>query len=216
MTKLTSESINEPVDQYLLSVLPEREGILSRMEAYGLQKGFPFVGPLAGNLLEMLALSIRAKRILDLGSGFGFSAMHFALVTPDDAEIVCVDDETENRVAALKFFEEAGVLHKIIFQDGDAIDLLKSSEGEFDLIYCDIYKEQYPEAFKYGWPRIRVGGYFVADNLLWHGRVMTEDNQDSTQAIRELSRLIYATPNAKSVIVPFRDGLSVSLKTSKD
>jgi caffeoyl-CoA O-methyltransferase len=216
MTKLTSESINEPLDQYLLNVLPERGVMLSRMEEYGLKKGFPFVGPLAGNLLEMLALSIRAKRILDLGSGFGFSAMHFALATPDDAEIICVDDDEENRAAALKFFEEAGVLHKIIFRDGDAIDLLKNVDGEFDLIYCDIYKEQYPEAFKYGWPRVRVGGYFVADNLLWHGRVMTEDNQSSTQAIRELTRLIYSTPNAKSVIVPFRDGLSVSLKTTQD
>ena len=70
MTKFTSESINESVDQYLLNILPDRGAVLSRMEEYGLKKGFPFVGPLAGNLLEMLALSIGAKRILDLGSGF--------------------------------------------------------------------------------------------------------------------------------------------------
>ena len=83
-------------------------------------------------------------------------------------------------------------------------------------IIINIYKEQYPEAFRLAWPRIRPGGYFIADNLLWHGRVMTDDSHSSTQAIRELTKLIYTTPDAKSVIVPLRDGLSVSLKTSRD
>jgi predicted O-methyltransferase YrrM len=213
MDKFTKESVNIEIDQYLLDILPPRDALMSRMEQYGLEKGFPFVGPLAGNVLEMLALSIRAKRIFDLGSGFGFSAMHFALVAPDDAEITCVDDDAENRAAALKFFEEAGVSHKIRFFDGDALDLLRSEKTPVDMIFCDIYKEQYPEAFALGWPRIRKGGYFVADNMLWHGRVMTDDRQESTKAIRKLTRMIYEAEDARSIIIPMRDGLSVTLKT---
>ncbi|MBU0692281.1 O-methyltransferase [bacterium] len=215
MDKYTKESINETIDQYLLDCLPARDELLSRMEQYGLEQGFPFVGPLAANLLAMLAASINARHIIDLGSGFGFSAMHMARVIPDSGLILCVDDNEENRKTALKYFEEAGVAHKIKYYDGDALDLFKKDESEVDIIFCDINKEQYPEAFKLGWPRIRKGGYFVADNMLWHGRVLTsEDQQPSTQGIRELTRLLYSTANARTVIIPIRDGLSVTLKTA--
>ena len=212
--KFTKESINETVDNYLLGVLPARDDLVSRMEQYGLERGFPFVGPLAANLLVMLAQSINAKRIIDLGSGFGFSAIHMARVIPDDGVIYCVDDNEENRDTAMKYLEEAGVAHKIKYHLGDALDLFNQVKTDVDMLFCDIDKEQYPEAFKLGWPRIRKGGYFVADNMLWHGRVLTdEDQQASTKGIRELTKLVYSTPNAQTVVVPIRDGLSVTLKT---
>lgn len=213
MDKFTKESINETVDQYLLNILPPRDELMSRMEQYGLERGFPFVGPLAGNLLAMLAASIHAKRIIDLGSGFGFSALHMVRVIPDDGAIYCVDDNAENRAIAQKYFEEAGVAHKIKYHIGDALSLFDVASSELDMVFCDINKDKYPDAFKLAWPRLRKGGYFVADNMLWHGRVLTdEDQQPSTQGIRELTRLLYSTADARTVIVPFRDGLSVTLK----
>lgn len=215
MDKYTKESINSSIDQYLLNVLPQRDDLMSRMEQYGLERGFPFVGPLAGNLLAMLASSINAKRIIDLGSGFGFSALHMARVIPEDGVVFCADDNEENRSVALKYFEEAGVAYKIKYHLGDAFDLFDIASTELDLVFCDINKEKYPDAFKLAWPRIRKGGYFVADNMLWHGRVLTsEDQQPSTQGIRELTRLLYSTANARTVIIPIRDGLSVTLKTA--
>lgn len=212
MTELTSESINKSVDSYLLDVLPERDELLQRMEQYALERDFPLVGPLAGNLMSQYTRMIKAKRILDLGSGFGFSAIHFARAIPGDGEVLCVDDSEENRTQAAKFLEEGGVLQKIRFHGGDALELLANESEPFDLIFCDIYKEQYPDAFKLGWPRIRKGGIFIADNVLWHGRVMTDDDHSSTQGIREFTKLIFNTPDAQSSIIPLRDGLSVSLK----
>jgi predicted O-methyltransferase YrrM len=214
MTDFTSESLKKDVDSYLLDNLPARDALLTRMEEYAVDAGFPFVGPLAGNMISMLARSIQAKRILDLGSGFGFSAIHFARAMPEDGTIICVDSDDANRKRALGYFKEAGLSQKLDFRTGDAIELLGQLSGKFDIIYCDIDKERYPLAFQDGWPLLRKGGMFIADNLLWHGRVMTDDTKTTTQGIREFTRLIFETSGAQSMIVPIRDGVSVTLKTA--
>jgi caffeoyl-CoA O-methyltransferase len=210
------DSLSPQLDQYLLGLMPPRDPVLHRMEMYAVERGFPFIGPLVGELLGILARSIGAKRVLELGSGFGFSALHFARAIANDGRVICTDGDKENALLAEKYFREAGLLHKLEYHVGDAVTEAKKLKGPFDLILLDIDKEGYPEGFRTAWPLLRLGGLFVADNLLWHGRVMTDDDEASTRGVREFSKLLYETPGAKTSILPLRDGVSVTLKCESE
>lgn len=213
MADLHDESIHREVDRYLLGLLPPADPVLARMEKLALERGFPFIGPLVGNLLGLFTRAIRAKRVLELGSGFGYSAMHFARALPDDGLVVCTDNDSKNALTAEEFFRQAGLLHKLEFHVGDALTEMDKTNGLFDIMLMDVDKESYPDTFLRAWPRLRVGGLFIADNLLWHGRVFTDDDSPSTRGVREFTRLLYSTPGAKTGILPLRDGVSVTLKT---
>ncbi len=201
------------MDEYLLSRLPERDPVLQKMERYALERGFPFIGPLVGPLLGQQARAIGAKTVFELGSGFGFSAVHFARALPPDGRVICTDGDPENARVAKQFFREAGIAERVEFRVGDAVSILNEYPGPFDIILMDIDKHGYPEGFRAAWPKLRVGGLFIADNLLWHGRVWSDDQSTHTQGVRELTKLLYSTKNAQTVILPLRDGVSVTLKT---
>jgi predicted O-methyltransferase YrrM len=95
---------------------------------------------------------------------------------------------------------------------GNSLELIDEVEGDFDLIFNDVDKHYYPQVFLKAASRLRRGGALVADNVLWSGRVAREDDDDSTLAIREYNRLIYAAPDLYTTIVPLRDGVAVSYK----
>jgi caffeoyl-CoA O-methyltransferase len=214
MADLLDESIHREIDRYLLGLVPARDPVLARMEKVALERDFPFIGPLVGHLLQLLTRAVGAKRVLELGSGFGYSAMHFARALPEDGLVVCTDSDKHNALSAEDFFRQAGLLSKLEFHVGDALTETDKTSGLFDIILMDVDKESYPETFQRAWPRLRVGGLFIADNLLWHGRVLTKDTQASTRAVREFTRLIHDTPGAHTSILPLRDGVSVTLKTA--
>jgi len=198
----------------LLGFVPERDAVLQRMEKLALERDFPFIGPLVGHLLELLTRAIGAKRVLELGSGFGYSALHFARALPEDGLVVCTDGDSKNALAAEGFFREAGMLSKLEFHVGEALAEMEKMSGLYDIILMDVNKEDYPGTFRRSWPRLRVGGLFIADNLLWHGRVLMKDNDASTRGVREFTRLLHSTPGAHTSILPLRDGVSVTLKTA--
>jgi predicted O-methyltransferase YrrM len=206
--------MKDEVSPYLLSLLPERDELLQKMERYARERGFPFIGPLVGEMLSILAKSIQARSVFELGSGFGFSAVHFARALPSDGKVICTDGSEENAKKAHEFFREGGLLDKIEFCVGDAVESLAKYPGPFDIVLMDIDKEGYPDGFRAAWPKLRAGGLFIADNLLWDGLVMTDDDKPSTRGIREFTRLLYSTPNAQTTILPLRDGVSVTLKTA--
>src|SRR6266542_3646888 len=102
------------------------------MEQYALEKNFPFIGPLVGNMLSILAKSIQAKNIFELGSGFGFSGVHFARAIPEDGKVICTDGDAENARMAQKFFADAKLSHKLEFRVGDAVTSLADYSVPFD------------------------------------------------------------------------------------
>ena len=209
---LLDESFHRDTDRYLLSLLSPPDGVLARMEEYALAHRFPFIGPLAGNLLGVLARAMDAKLVFELGSGFGYSAMQFARVMPPDGKVICTDGDPENKARAEKYFDEAGLRSRLEFHSGDAVTILKDFDGPFDIILMDISKEGYPLGFRAAWPKLRVGGLFIADNILWHGTVLTDDQEPSTRGIREFTKLVYTTSGAKTSVVPLRDGVSITVK----
>ena len=95
---------------------------------------------------------------------------------------------------------------------GDAVHLIDTVEGDFDLIFNDVDKEQYPEFFVKAYPRLRRGGLLVSDNVLWYGRVAEGNRDAATAAVREFNRLIYSKDDLFTTILPIRDGISVSLR----
>ena len=219
--------LHPSIDDYLLDIIPERDAVLTEMEAHARANRFPIVGPLVGRVLHQLVLLTNPTRIFEMGSGFGYSAywMAKALQKPE-ASIICTDGSQENADRAAEYLARGGIADHIDYRVGNALEIIDETEGEFDIIYNDIDKDGYPEAFRKAIPRLRSGGLFITDNMLWMGRVITQEPgsapeglderekwfHDATIGVREVTRLLYNSPEIFTTIIPLRDGVSVALK----
>ena len=205
--------VNPVVEEYLRRVLPQSDEVVVEMERLADRRKFPIVGPLVGRLLFVLARSIGARDIFECGSGFGYSAYWFARALPEGGRVVLTEGSAENCASARGFLGRAGLMDRAIIEKGDALEILPRYPGPFDIVFCDIDKRDYPRVHPLMKPRLRAGGLFVCDNMLWSGRVASAEHQDdSTRGVRELTRLLYADPDLDTTILPLRDGVSVSLR----
>ncbi len=204
--------INPDIDKYMRDILPDRNPVLLEMEQYAREHRFPIVGPLVGTFLYQTAAATKARSIFEMGSGFGYSSFWFAKGISDGGHIICTDGNEDNITRAREFHARGGFGNKIDYNVGDARAILKRHEGPFDIIFNDIDKEQYPEAFELALPRLRKGGLFISDNVLWGGHVLDEKPADSTQGILEFNRLLFNSPEVIASIIPIRDGLALAVK----
>ncbi len=191
----------------------EDDPVLHEMEALADQKGFPIIGRLCGRMLEVIARTAGARRIFELGSGFGYSAYWFSRATGPSGQIHLTDTDPGNERLALDFLGRAGLDGPIHYHVASALDELDGADGDFDIVYCDIDKDGYPEAWAKGKERVRVGGLYICDNMLWSGRVtgLVEDkNPELTGAIDATNRSIAADTDWRSTIVPLRDGVVIA------
>ena len=192
------------------------EQVLLEMEAYGAEHGFPIVERLVGVTLELLARSIGARRVIELGSGFGYSGYWFSRAIGEEGELHLTDGDKANASMASDYLGRAGLMGPTDFHVGDAVETLRSLPGDFDIVYNDIDKEGYPEAWRTARDRIRVGGLYICDNVLWYGNVASASADDrypsATRAILEHNRLIADDADYLSSIVPTRDGVMVALR----
>ena len=182
------------------------------MESIGKERGFPIIGPLVGRLLCQLAQLTRASRIFELGSGYGYSAVWFSKGMAPEGKIISTDGSPENAQMARQFFDRAGIATRVDFRVGDALTLLDEEPGPFDIILNDIDKHEYPQAFAKAVPKLRQGGLLITDNVLWHGLVVSGDQQASTLGILKFNELAYQSSEVYTTIIPLRDGVAVSLK----
>lgn len=200
------------IERYLQNLMPSDHAVLKEMEKRAVQSHFPIIGPAVGRLLFQYAHAIKASRIFELGSGFGYSALWFAQGMRADGKIYCTDFLPENLRLAEQFFRKTGLHEKLQTLEGDALKNLDATEGEFDIILMDIDKKFYVDGFQRAWPRIRRGGFFIVDNTLWKGKVADEQPDETTRAVLELTERIFAQKDALSTLLPLRDGVIVSLK----
>lgn len=207
------EGLNPEIEDYLLSWVPAREPVLQVMEEMAAKRDFPIIGPLVGPFLTQFARLTRAKRILELGSGFGYSAAWFARGLAPGGQIICTDKSRRNAQLARKFFAKAGIADRIRFEVGDALVILDRLPGRFDIILNDVDKADYSLVLAKAVPRLRQGGLLVTDNVLWQGQVLTATaRRGPAHAVRDYTRLAYADPRLLTTILPIRDGVAVSLK----
>ena len=204
---------SEPVEQYLYSLLPPRDEVLAAMEAEAAKRDIPIVGPLVGRVLHQLALTQGAKTVFELGSAIGYSTIWWARAVGDNGKVIYTDGDRKNADEARGYFDRAGVAGRITVKVGDALELLSEQKQAFDIIFCDVDKEDYPRAFRLAVPRLRKGGLLVADNVLWSGKVAERNPAEATtKAILEFNRLLYNSPELFSTILPVRDGIAIAVK----
>lgn len=200
------------VDKYLYDLLPRGDALTREMESYAHKHGHPIIGPAVARLLALLAQLSGARRIFEMGSAIGYSTVWLARAAGPKAEIFYTDGNPENARRAEAYFRRAGVARRIHVLTGDAIALLKKTPGQFDLIFNDVDKHQYPAALRAALPKLRRGGLLIADNTLWNGKVTQPAKDANTRGIQQFNRLAYASKQLSTVVLPLRDGVTVSRK----
>jgi predicted O-methyltransferase YrrM len=202
-----------PVDDYLYSMLPKRDEVLAEMEDYASAHRVPIVGPAVARVLQQLALMINAHTVFELGSAIGYSTVWWAQAVGDKGRVIYTDGDSKNAERARGYFKRAGVSNRITLHTGDALEFLSEQKQEFDIIFNDVDKEDYPRVLRLVAPRLRKGGLFITDNVLWSGRVAENNPGDGkTKAILEFNRKLYESSDFYTTILPLRDGLAVAMK----
>jgi caffeoyl-CoA O-methyltransferase len=205
----------EPVKNYLYKLGQVDHPILREMQAHGESKNFPIVNSEVGRVLYQLTVLSRARRVFELGSGFGYSTLWFALALPPNGIVHHTDGDPENTKLAHHYFKKAGLLKKVRFHTGDALESLAKTPGHFDIYYCDIDKEGYPDAYHAISHRIKPDNLVITDNLLWSGKVAHPNPDTNTRAILKYKRLFWGDRFFASSLLPIRDGVGLHLRLKK-
>ncbi|HWR16217.1 MAG TPA: O-methyltransferase [Terriglobales bacterium] len=206
------------VENYLYAMLPPRDSVLTEMEQKAIERKIPIVGPVIGRLFELLAQISGAETVFELGSAIGYSTIWWARAVGKTGRVHYTDGSAQNAQEARGYFERAGVADQVDVSVGDALEILSEQKEQFDIIFCDIDKEDYPRALRLAKNFVRSGGLFVADNVLWSGRVVyaagnpeiKTDPQHHTKQIVEFNQMLANSPEWYSVMLPVRDGVTVA------
>jgi predicted O-methyltransferase YrrM len=206
--------VDPDVEQYLQRLYDDGDAVRLEMEALARERRFPIVGPLVGRTLFVLARAIGARRVFELGSGYGYSALHFARAVGEGGEVHCTELSAENVRLAEGFLRRAGVWDRVTYHREEATAALERVGGTWDVVYNDIDKEGYPATVELAHARLRPGGLFVTDNVLWSGRVLPgrDDRSAATAGVKEFTRRLLAHPGFAAAIDPTRDGVAIAVR----
>lgn len=169
-------------------------------------------GHLQGRLLSMISHMIKPKAILEIGTYTGYSAICMAEGLQAGGRLVTIDinEELEDRVR--KYFEMAGLNHTIDYRIGHALEIIPALTGPFDLVFIDADKENYARYYDFVFNLVPLGGYILADNVLWSGKVLDTKPDKDTIAIQEFNRKIQHDERVEHVLLPVRDGMMIVRK----
>jgi caffeoyl-CoA O-methyltransferase len=169
------------------------------------------VGRLEGTFLRMLVRMTGARRVLEIGTFTGYSALMMAEGLPDDGELLTCDVDPKAEALARDFFARSPHGRKITLRMGPALETLKTLQGPFDLAFIDADKTNYSAYYDAVLPLLRTGGLLVADNTLWSGRVLNPQSPDD-HAIVAFNDKVAADPRVEKVLLTVRDGMMLALK----
>jgi caffeoyl-CoA O-methyltransferase len=202
------------IEKYLYSLLPKSGPVLRDMERYAYARDIPIIGPAVGRLIAMLTELAGAKRIFEMGSAIGYSTLWFAQAAGEGAEVHYSDGSVDNARRAQVYFHRAGLAERIHIHVGVAQEKLAETTGDYDIIFIDVDKEQYPATLRQALPRLRRNGLLLADNTLWSGRAARKapGGDTRTRGIQEFNRMVFASKELYAVMVPLRDGLTICRK----
>src|SRR5262245_51337589 len=194
---MASDPIPAYLHEYLDSLVPPRPAEMQVMETYAKEVDFPIIGPASGYLCYQIARMIGAKRIFELGSGYGYSTAWFAQAVQENGggEVYHVVWDEELSQKARQHLAALQLSHLIQYHTSEAIQALRETDGPFDLIFNDIDKHAYPESLPVIAEKLRPGGVLIIDNMLWHGRIFDPlDTHTTTEGVREFTRQITTSP----------------------
>jgi caffeoyl-CoA O-methyltransferase len=167
------------------------------------------VGPLEGQFLGWLVWLSQARNVLEIGTFTGYSSVSMALSLPEGGRITSLDVNGETTAAARRYAEEAGVADRIAYRVGPAIETLEQLEGPFDMVFIDADKESYVDYYEAVLPKLSEHGFIVADNVLWSGRVLEDDGEESTKAIKRFNDHVANDDRVVYVMLTVRDGMTL-------
>ncbi|MFN8412764.1 MAG: O-methyltransferase [Anaerolineales bacterium] len=205
----------QAAQDYLASLVPQREKELLEMEAYAESHGFPIIGPACGYYCYQLARMMKAKSIFELGSGYGYSTAWFAKAVKENGGGVVhhtVWDEELSQMARNSLIK-LGCADVVSFHVAEAVETLRKTEGLFDIIFNDIDKQAYPESLPIIKEKLISGGLLIIDNMLWSGRIFdATDSTPTTKGVLEFTRQITTDKDWIVSLSPMRDGMIVAYK----
>ncbi len=209
--------LSPQLTEFLTNLVPPRAPELQKMEAYAEERDFPIIGPACGHLCYQIARTSVAKRIFELGSGYGYSTAWFAQAVKEngggEVHHVVWDEELSNK--ARVHLKNLGYEGLIKYTVGEAIQVLHAAKGPFDLIFMDIDKQDYVKALPAIDDKLKTNGLLIVDNILWSGRIFDDKDQSpATKAIREFTGMLTSNDRWLTSIVPIRDGLLIATKLS--
>lgn len=215
---MVGELLAPQLTQYLEHLVPARPKEMQAMEAYAREARFPIVGPAAGQLCYLLARMIGARRVFEMGSGYGYSTAWFARAVKENGGgtvLHVVWDEDLSRLAR-KHLATLGFEGIVEYHVGEAVQTLRRTEGTFDLIFNDIDKEGYPDSLPVIAEKVKPGGVLIVDNMFWNSRIFDQnDHSPSTEGVRRFTQLITSDPRWVTSVVPIRDGLMIAYRTNQ-
>jgi len=203
------------VQEFLISLVPEREPEMLVMEKYGEATGFPIIGPAAGYVCYQTTRLIGARNVFEMGSGYGYSTAWFARAVKENGggkvHHVVWDQKLSER--AVVHLAKLGYDKLIEYHVAEAVAELGKAAGPFDLIFNDIDKQAYPSSLPLIKQKLRKGGVLIIDNILWSGQVFdAKDHSKNTEAIRRFTHAITTDPDWIVTLTPVRDGLIIAYK----
>ena len=213
---------DQRVENYLYAMLPERDPVLQEMERQAKERDIPIVGPAVARLFYQYARLLNAKAIFEMGSAIGYSTIWWAKAVGEGGKVHYTDGSRKNADEARRYFKRAGVADRIKVHVGDALDVLSGRKEQFDILFCDIEKQDYPRVARVAASYVRKGGLFLADNTLWRGEVVYaagnpgyQPEQEPDRKLRgivEFNQMLYDSPDWQTTMLPLRDGVTVALR----
>ena len=206
--------VHEDIENYAYDHTQIESDFLRRleMETYD-QLEIPqmLTGRIEGRLLKMLAQLVEARRIIEIGTFGGYSAISMAEALPEDGYIITCEVDPVAIQFAKRFFDESPYGEKIVLKEGPALDTLQSLSGSFDMAFIDADKENYLNYYEALLPMMRSGGLIVVDNVLWSGRVLNPQ-EPSDHSIHKFNKRVMCDHRVEKVMLTIRDGVSLLRK----
>ena len=165
-----------------------------------------------GRVLSMLSHMIRPKVVLEIGTYLGYSALCFAEGLADGGKVITLDVQEDTNLVARSFAVKTEYMDKIEFYLGNAVEIIPTLPETFDLVFIDADKPNYSNYYNLVFDRVRSGGFIVADNVLWSGKVLDVEKDETTQALHDFNKMVLADDRVANVLLPIRDGLMVVRK----
>jgi predicted O-methyltransferase YrrM len=209
--------VDDGTGDYLAALFAPEDETLVALREEADRSGLPpiSISPDEGRLLQVLLRAIGARRVLEVGTLGGYSAIWMARALPPGGTILTLEIEPTHAEFARRHLGRAGVADRVEVRVGRALDLLPALDGErFDAIFLDADKEPLPTYFEWSLRLLRPGGLVVADNALWGGRVLDgRADDEATRGVREFNRRLATDPRVTGIVVPTHDGVAIGVVT---
>ncbi len=206
----------ERIDSYMVEHSSEEDPVLKELSRHTyLNEVHPRMlsGHILGSFLRMFSQLTAPGQILEIGTYTGYSAICLASGLKPGGELTTIEVNEELCETALRFFKKAGISDKVTLLNGDALEIIPTFNETFDLVFIDANKEEYPDYYLQVFDKVRAGGYILADNVLWGGKVLDDQKEDTTTAsIRHFNRMITEDQRVDNYVLPIRDGVMVIKK----